>query len=69
VVYAAVKHQLGCALFDLLRADPVQKRNRVMIYLPPKMRIQIRKKPDNLRVPCPPQILGQDPKPLMKISA
>jgi hypothetical protein len=67
VVYTAVKDQLRCALFDLLRADPVQKRHRVMIYFPPEMRIQIRKKPDNLRVPCPPQILCQRPKPLMKV--
>jgi hypothetical protein len=67
MIYPAVENKLGCPLFDLFGTDSVQKRHRIMIDLPPKMRIQIAKQPEDLRVPCPPKVLSQYPQPLMKI--
>jgi hypothetical protein len=67
VVYPAMQYKLGRPLLNLLWCDLMEKGYRVMVNLPPKMRVQVSEEADDLRMPRPPEILSQGAKTIMEI--
>ncbi len=59
LVDARIEHHFGRAFGELLRRHLGQQHDRIVVNLPPFDWIQIAKQVHDLRVPAPPQVLGQ----------
>lgn len=67
VVDAAVEYQFGGAFLHLFGCYLVQEGDGVVFDLAPQVRVQIGEQVDDLRVPCPPEVLGQDPEAVVQV--
>jgi hypothetical protein len=70
IVYPAVENKFRGAFLKLCRGNLIHEGNRVVLHLAPEMGIQVAESvADKFRVPCPPEIISQSTKTLMKITA
>src|ERR1035438_9549265 len=61
VVDSAVQHEFSGAAFDLRERYFGEQRDRIVIQLPPAVRIEIEKQTSGVIVPAPPQIASERP--------
>ena len=61
IIDAAVEHQFGGAPLQLLGGNLAEQGDGILIELRPAGRIQIAKQADAIRVPAPPDIVGERP--------
>jgi hypothetical protein len=70
IVYPAVEDKFRGAVLKLFRCNLIYEGNRVVLYLAPERGIQVAESgADKFRVPCPPEIISQGTKTIMKIAA
>ena len=67
MVDTAVEHQFGGAFLHLFRGDLLQEGDRVVLDLAPECWVQIREDADNLRMPCPLEVVCQCTKTFVKM--
>ena len=59
MIDAAEEHHFRGTRDQPLGCEFAQQRNRIMVQLPPTDGIQVPEQIDHVRMPCPPQIVGQ----------
>src|SRR5581483_1856418 len=68
VIDTAVQHHFARAPFDAGKRDLAEKRDGVLVELPPARRVQFTEKARGVVVPAPPEITRESPQALLRRS-